>query len=211
MTAEAAQVTSSSDKAGLDRGDPRWLRARATAGPGYAGFVLPGLPEAAPFARSLVRRALGRDNALAEVVILCTSELVTNAISHTRSGLPGGMFAVTVRREPGGTVLVSVLDEGARTGPQPSGPAAFASPGEEHGRGLGIVRDLSEDWGTVRMFAGRLTWCRLGRGDGRRDALRDGGHDGARDAGHDGARDGSRAPGLDPVRARVHQRLHRGA
>ena len=194
MTAEAAQVTSSFDKLDKDREDPRWSRARATTGPGYAGFVLPGLPEAVQLTRSLVRRALGRDNALAELAILCTSELVTNANVHTRSGLPGGMFWVTVQREPGGTVLVSVLDEGARTGPQPSGPATCELPADEHGRGLGIVRDLSEDWGTVRMFAGRLTWCRLGRGDARRrDALHDGVRDASHDVRRDAARDGSRS------------------
>jgi len=180
MTAEAAQVTSSFDKADKDRENPRWLRARATTGPGYAGFVLPGVPEAVQFARSLVRRVLGRDSALAELVILCVSELVTNAIRHSRSGLPGGMFAVTVQREPGGTVLVSVLDEGARTGRTPSGPAACGLPAGEHGRGLGIVRDLSEDWGAVRVFAGRLTWCRLAPDDdARRDVCRDAARDGA--------------------------------
>jgi hypothetical protein len=57
MTAEAAQVTGSFDKVDKDREDPRWSRARATTGPGYAGFVLPGLPEAVQLTRSLVRRA----------------------------------------------------------------------------------------------------------------------------------------------------------
>jgi hypothetical protein len=55
--AEAAQVTGSFDKVDKDREDPRWSRARATTGPGYAGFVLPGLPEAVQLTRSLVRRA----------------------------------------------------------------------------------------------------------------------------------------------------------
>src|SRR5258708_26541955 len=98
MTTEAAQVTSSFDnqvassfdKADKDREDPRWLRARAMTGPGYAGFVLPGEPEAVQFARSLVRRALGRASALAELVLLSVSELVTNAIQYSGSGLPGG-------------------------------------------------------------------------------------------------------------------------
>ena len=83
------------------------------------------------------------------------SELATNAILYTRSGLPGRTFAVTVQAGPG-EVLILVRDSGARTS------AAPARAADEHGRGLGIVGALSGGrWGTEETCRGRVTWCAI--------------------------------------------------
>ena len=120
-----------------------------------AFMVLPGLPESVREARAMVRRELGGHPA-AEAAALAVSELVTNAIAYTRSGLPGGTFAVSVQSGPGG-VVIRVRDGGARTLPVLADP----EPGAEHGRGLRIVAALAEEWGTEPAATGRATWCRI--------------------------------------------------
>ncbi len=71
--------------------------------------------------------------------LLCVSELVTNAVLHSRSGQPGGWFAVraTVRA---GSVRVEVADEG--------GPWRRERDGDgQNGRGLLIVGEMAGRWG----------------------------------------------------------------
>jgi anti-sigma regulatory factor (Ser/Thr protein kinase) len=120
-----------------------------------AFIVLPGVPESVREARAMVRRELGAGDA-AEAAALCVSELATNAIAYTRSGLPGGMFAVSVQAVPRG-VVIRVRDQGARTLPVLADP----EPGAEHGRGLLIVAAVAEEWGTEPAATGRATWCRI--------------------------------------------------
>lgn len=136
------------------------MTGAALARRGAAAVVLPGAPESVREARAMVRRALGGHHPAAGAAALCVSELATNAIAYTRSGLPGGSFAVSLREVPGG-VLIRVADGGARGMPARDGRA----PGE-HGRGLQIVAALSAGWGTGRAGRGRVTWCLIG--DGRR-------------------------------------------
>ena len=84
------------------------------------------------------------------------SELATNAIVHTRSGMPGGTFAVTVQTVAHG-VVIRVRDGGARTGPKLADPPSCA----EHGRGLRIIAALAAEWGTETAAAAGTTWCRI--------------------------------------------------
>jgi anti-sigma regulatory factor (Ser/Thr protein kinase) len=121
----------------------------------YAAVVLPGVPESVREARAMVRRQLTPGDA-AEAAALCVSELVTNAIAYTRSGLPGGSFAVSVQAGPGG-VVIRVRDGGARTRPVLADP----EPAVEHGRGLAIVAAVADEWGTEPAAAGRATWFRI--------------------------------------------------
>lgn len=118
--------------------------------------TLPGVPESVREARSMVRRYLGADPA-AEAAALAVSELATNAIAYTRSGLPGGTFAVTVQTVADG-VVIRVADGGSRTGPKLASP----EPAAEHGRGLRIIAALAAEWGTAPAECGRVTWCRIG-------------------------------------------------
>ena len=48
----------------------------------------------------------------AESLVLLTSELVTNAIVHSRSGRPGGSFTVRVLLYLGDYAWIEVVDEG---------------------------------------------------------------------------------------------------
>jgi anti-sigma regulatory factor (Ser/Thr protein kinase) len=68
------------------------------------------------------------------------SELATNAIVHSRSGLPGGLFTVRAEVHPGDFAWLEVEDQG--------GPWVARDPDEEHGRGLALVVALAgnENW-----------------------------------------------------------------
>lgn len=79
--------------------------------------VLPGVAGSAAAARAMARDLLGDASPAAETVMLLISELVTNAIVHTRSGAPGGTMTVALCPGPTG-VLVQVRDDGAESVPQ---------------------------------------------------------------------------------------------
>jgi serine/threonine-protein kinase RsbW len=163
-------------------------------GQGYEAYILPGVPEAVSTARTLTRRFTG-GSGQADNAVTCVSELATNAIVHTRSGLPGGHFAVTLERQPDGSVVISVVDEGARSG-------SPVLPWGEHGRGLAMVEILSAGWGIVPMYgSGRLTWVRIGPlAPHGRDADRDGGETPRRDTSETPDRDTSRDAALAGIR-----------
>ena len=77
---------------------------------------------------------------VADDVALMTSELFTNAILHSGSGLPGGVVLVSVRTGKS-QIRVDVIDQGALplgTGAQPG-----------LGAGLGIVSQLSDVFGAI--------------------------------------------------------------
>jgi anti-sigma regulatory factor (Ser/Thr protein kinase) len=117
---------------------------------------LAGSPESARAARALIRQALGDKHPSADDAQLIVTELVSNAIAHSRSGQPGGTLTVEVsNRAP--EVLICVNDAGAD-----ETPAVTAVGSEsEHGRGLRIVDALATEWGTASGPDGRTTWCRL--------------------------------------------------
>ncbi len=134
---------------------PAILRPR-----GQAAWTLPGEPGSVPVFRGLARAAAVGDEDQAEAAALCVSELVTNALVHTRSGLPGGMVTVCFEALPDkGGLRISVHDDGAR----PAGTAVrntgLPGPAESH-YGLGIVAAVAADWGVIRPRGCRtVTWC----------------------------------------------------
>lgn len=73
--------------------------------------------------------------------LVCLSEVVTNALVHSRSRQPGGQFTVRVHRYGQG-LRVEVCDQGGPWHP----PGQTAEDGE-HGRGLLIVSQLASRWG----------------------------------------------------------------
>jgi serine/threonine-protein kinase RsbW len=133
------------------------MRARQPrANRGTVGVLLPGHPRSASEARAFARRVLGPRHPALQAVEIAVSELATNAVRHTVSGLPGGRFLVTLAVTRAG-VLVSVYDGGA------SGVPHIPDRTEgEHGRGLEIVSALAEEWGIGRHDDGRVTWCLIG-------------------------------------------------
>src|ERR1700735_2476670 len=119
---------------------------------------LPGTARSAREARKLVRRALGEKHPSTSDAELVVSELVSNAVNHSRSGLPGGQLTVAVELSAESPdVLIRVNDAGADEHPK----LARAGPDSEHGRGLGIVQALAAEWATEADESGRATWCRL--------------------------------------------------
>jgi len=103
------------------------------------------------FTRSVL---LGRDEAEAALVV---SELATNAIRHTASGEPGGVFIVSVTVRADG-VMIAVDDLGSATEP------AIRDPVEElaaSGRGLMLVATVAKEWGISRTATGRRVWAEL--------------------------------------------------
>lgn len=95
---------------------------------------------------------------------LVVSELVTNAIEHSRSGL-GGTVSVTVA-EWRGEVRVYVADDGTPvTEGEPASvphlPEDGQELGAESGRGLVLVDALSSRWGYVPADGAGMTWCVL--------------------------------------------------
>lgn len=88
---------------------------------------------------------------VAAEAVLCLSELASNAITHSRSGDPGGWFTVRASHA-GGLIRVEVEDQG---GPWAPGGNADV----EGGRGLLIVAELATAWGrSGSSEAGWTVW-----------------------------------------------------
>jgi serine/threonine-protein kinase RsbW len=115
----------------------------------------PGRPDQAGPARAFVRGVLPPSQ-MADDVVLATSELVTNAIRHSRSGEPGGVFTVRVVLSPGRYLRIEVDDQGGRW--------EVRACDHEHGRGLTVVAGLAGEanWGVAGGDAGRTVWVRFG-------------------------------------------------
>ena len=113
-----------------------------------SAVVLPGRPEAAAGARDFARKALAGYPA-ADDAVLCLDELVSNAILHSRSGLPGGTLEVRLTVTDA-SVLAEVVDAGPLGVPLAVSRDTFA----ERGRGLVLVEALTQAWGST----GRGCW-----------------------------------------------------
>jgi len=160
------------DMRGAHRGG--WLAARAEsvarrrmrlmammlAGPYSPARALPksrvfrGHPARVAQARRFVASVLN-GCPLTETAVLLTSELVTNALAHTPSGI-GGSFEVIVWRDAD-SVLVAVLDDGSDRSPSAMGIDLES----ESGRGLGLVVALADRWGHQGGTAARAVWFLL--------------------------------------------------
>jgi anti-sigma regulatory factor (Ser/Thr protein kinase) len=108
------------------------------------------VPASVGIARSLVRDSLaGFDSDAREVALLLTSELVTNAILHARTPLQLGVLV------DGGRALVCVAD---RLAESPALSARAHSHDRPGGRGLALVEDLADTWGTTTYSGGKTVW-----------------------------------------------------
>jgi len=102
-------------------------------------------------ARAFVKDALDGCPAV-DTVVLLASELVTNALIHTRSR-HGGQFEVVAWKGPS-SACVAVLDGGSDDMPSPGGTKSMS----ESGRGLALVDALATSWGHAGGRDGRITW-----------------------------------------------------
>lgn len=118
--------------------------------------TLPGRPEYVREARKFVARTIGADHPRADTAALLTSELVTNAVTHSRSRLPGGTVEVVVATNVSGQ-LVKVADNGSDS----DVPVIRNSPVSESGNGLLLVETLADAWGYLRGPRRTLVWFKL--------------------------------------------------
>ncbi|WP_107093609.1 ATP-binding protein [Streptomyces sp. XY332] len=87
---------------------------------------------------------------LVDTTQLVASELITNALRHTR-----GPIGVRVHVH-GGLLRCEVEDA------DPNGPTRRTAPADaENGRGIELVDALAHNWGSHRTLTGKTTWFEL--------------------------------------------------
>ena len=116
-------------------------------------LTIPGRPEHVREARAFVTKALGELHPALDNAILLTSELVTNAVTHSRSRCPGGSVSVVILESAGG-LRVEVADEGSDL----SCPIVRGDVYASDGHGLFLVQTLSDQWGYLRSDSGTTVW-----------------------------------------------------
>jgi anti-sigma regulatory factor (Ser/Thr protein kinase) len=106
--------------------------------------------------RARVRRALSQvvDGFDLDDVDLLVCEVATNAVRHSASGRVGGGVWVTLLASAM-RLRVEIQDDGGSEG-RPMIPVQ-SSAWDEAGRGLLMVRELADRWGTLRAEDGRHT------------------------------------------------------
>jgi anti-sigma regulatory factor (Ser/Thr protein kinase) len=115
-----------------------------------------------PAAREFAREALVEwgCTSRADDVLLCVSELATNALLH---GVPPGRgFRLQLSRDVGGVLRVEVHDSGDGRPLLPTRPDDHAADPEEErecGRGLLLVGALADKWDVGERMPGKVVWC----------------------------------------------------
>ncbi|MDF9815861.1 ATP-binding protein [Streptomyces sp. SPB162] len=116
-----------------------------------------------PAARAFVSEALQAWGAVdrRDDVLLCVSELATNALLH---GVPPGRgFRLQLTLDAdGGTLRVEVHDSGG--GDVRAAASRPQAGDDEGGRGLLLVAELADAWGVGRRDPGKVVWCAFATG-----------------------------------------------
>jgi anti-sigma regulatory factor (Ser/Thr protein kinase) len=117
--------------------------------------------QSVPDARAFTRAALADWGVVERAydIVLCVSELATNALVH---GVPPGRgFLLRLHLLPlplpyDGGVRVEVHDTGHGV---PAIPQAEGREPGEGGRGLLLVSELADKWGVGERHPGKIVWC----------------------------------------------------
>jgi anti-sigma regulatory factor (Ser/Thr protein kinase) len=135
------------------------IRTGAATSPGATWWTrrFRGGADQVPEVRRWLKDLLPDCAARADVLLLA-SELCTNAIVHSRSGEAGGQFSVDVDWAPT-LARVVIGDQGSARAPVLAGRAGDAAPPGESGRGLLLVDDVADDWGTASCPNRRWVWA----------------------------------------------------
>jgi anti-sigma regulatory factor (Ser/Thr protein kinase) len=125
-------------------------------------LTISGHPSQVAAARAFVISTLAATHLKvdSDAATLLTSEIVTNAILHTKSGVDGGSVTIVLIDVPHG-VLVEVIDDGSAGVPIVKGDLYAAE-----GHGLFLVQQLASQWGYLRDPAGTTVWFHLPTPDG---------------------------------------------
>ncbi|MBO3742859.1 ATP-binding protein [Actinoplanes flavus] len=129
--------------------------ARAEPDPPAVRARLRPVPEACRQVRHLVTQACAgwqRSEVTATAALVAT-ELVANVVRHAHTSMD---FTLRLR---GGRLIVAVRDRSRRM-PRTLDPAVTDS----GGRGLRLIRDLTETWGVLPVVDGKVVWSRLAAG-----------------------------------------------
>jgi hypothetical protein len=168
--------------------DARWLTLAAEMAGLTSGSWLPS-PDPAPTSPGtlprVATRTLGRDTGSVRAardftivtlqrwgiaersqdIAIVVSELLTNALRHAVPGSGDSRPSRLTRPirlgllQPGSCVLCAVADP-SRAAPVPQTRGSFA----ETGRGLQIIRALSDQWGFAPSDPGKVVWAMFSRG-----------------------------------------------
>jgi anti-sigma regulatory factor (Ser/Thr protein kinase) len=146
----AATASGGSGRSG-DQADRRIWRGQAISARDFRGDA-----DQVREARHWIEDLLPECDALADILLLA-SEVCANAVMHTRSRQAGGQFSVDVEWGPE-LARVIIADQGSLTIPAVGGKPGQPAEQEEFGRGLWLVDELADDWGTSCHPAGRVVW-----------------------------------------------------
>jgi serine phosphatase RsbU (regulator of sigma subunit)/anti-sigma regulatory factor (Ser/Thr protein kinase) len=116
-----------------------------------ASVVVPPMPESVKAARDWTRAQLaewGVPEGTGHTVVTCISELITNSVLHAGTESHLGLDLDS------GRVSVTVADSGNRGEPLLTGAEAMAV----RGRGLSLVKAISDAFGAHRTSAGTTVW-----------------------------------------------------
>ena len=137
-----------------------WLRAKRQIGPAVPGMLrhrrveiaFDATPEHLHAVRTFVALALaywGMQD-VAEDAVLLTNEIVTNAVRHVGTG-----YRLTVRFDAP-SVVIEVFDCSTHLPHR-----IIASQLAEGGRGLVVVEEVADSWGTRVEESGKTVWFSL--------------------------------------------------
>ncbi|MET7685550.1 ATP-binding protein [Streptomyces sp. NPDC005423] len=119
------------------------------------------VPAARQFARAFLAECGLADAGRDADVLLCVSELATNALVHA---VPAGRLFRVFLRYDGHVLRVEVHDSGGGV------PRVDAHPDDtdEGGRGLMLVDALSDKWGVAERELGKVVWAEFTAAQQRR-------------------------------------------
>jgi anti-anti-sigma regulatory factor len=135
--------------------DHALAEASAVPDPPRIRVRLRPVPDACRQVRQLVTQACAtwHRSELTATAALVATELVANAVRHAHTTMD---FTVGLRD---GRMSLAVRD-GSRRLPRP----ADAKLSDAGGRGLRLVRELTESWGVLPFSDGKVVWTRIGTG-----------------------------------------------
>jgi anti-sigma regulatory factor (Ser/Thr protein kinase) len=119
--------------------------------------TIAGRPERVAVARAFAATVFGQQHPAGGTAVLLVSELVSNSIRHSASGLPGQTVTMTVLSR-GTVTLVQVTDLGGTTVPALRPGVSGVAGG---GRGLHLVDALAARWGFEQDGGQTTTWFEL--------------------------------------------------